>query len=177
MSAAGSNPAPSAGSEEPSGWIDVVSDPTSHGPSTTDYRFSGPLVVRFLGAVTVLAALVLVGLTLLVLLLELPGVLVAVGAVLLAATTAGAALVLLRPPWVVRLDDRGYRVRWVRSAGLRQAPWRDVADVGTRRVGVEPCVVLRLHDGRSTAVPVSLLAGDPGDFLDDVGRRLEGRPR
>ena len=55
---------------------------------------------------------------------------------------------------MVRLDDEGYQVRFVRGAGVKQARWKDVEDVVATTVADERCVVLRLRDGRTTTIPV-----------------------
>jgi hypothetical protein len=87
----------------------------------------------------------------------------------------GAALV--RRWYVVRLDDVGYTVRFVRGAGARAARWDDVQDVVTATVAGARCVVVRLRDGRSTTIPVDLIEGDSEEFVRAVGRRLGPRRR
>jgi hypothetical protein len=73
---------------------------------------------------------------------------------------------------VVRLDEAGYRIRFVRGAGVRQGTWKDVEDVTTATVAGERCVVLRLRDGRTSTVPVGLLAGRTEDFVEDLRAHL-----
>jgi hypothetical protein len=72
----------------------------------------------------------------------------------------------------VRLDEAGYRIRFVRGAGVRQGTWKDVEDVTTATVAGERCVVLRLRDGRTSTVPVGLLAGRTEDFVEDLRAHL-----
>lgn len=116
---------------------------------------------------------VVVLLTLGVGLLDLPvwvlsvGVLVAAGAVLL------AALVLGRRTTVVALDDVGYRVRFVRGVGVARARWTDVEDVVAATVAGERCVVLRLRDGGTTTIPVRMLAATPEAFVQDLQSHLD----
>lgn len=123
------------------------------------------VLIAALGALVVL-------LTLAAGLLDLPpGVLVAVvlvGALLIVA----AGLVFSRGATVVRLEDAGYRVRWVRGAGVTQARWTDVEDVVATTVAGERCVVLRLRDGRTTTVPVRMLGGSPDEFVKDLQSHL-----
>ncbi len=150
------------------------------------YRFSGPFVIRLMGlSLAGLGALVVL-LVVLVAALSLPDIVLTI--VLVAALVAVLALGLLavRRPVVVRFDDVGYRVRLVRGAGVRQAEWRQVEDVAATVVAGERCVVLRLRDGRTTTVPVSVLAGRPDDFVHDLQghldrghgyRRVPGRKR
>ena len=80
-----------------------------------------------------------------------------------------------RRAWVVRLDDDGYRVRFVRGAGVRPARWREVAEAATTTTRGVRCVVLRLKDDRTTTIPVGALdtgAGGPDDFVRDLRERL-----
>ena len=63
--------------------------------------------------------------------------------------------------WVLRLDETGYRVRVLRTAEARSARWTDVLDLQTGTVSGARCVVLRLRDGRTTALPVDAIEGDP----------------
>ncbi len=88
-----------------------------------------------------------------------------VGLALVGVLAAGA---LLRRAVVVRLDEVGYQVHLVRGAGVKRGRWKDVEDVVTGAVGEHPVVVLRLKDGRTTTVPVGLLAGSRDDFVRDV---------
>lgn len=122
-----------------------------------------------LAALGVLVVLVVV----LVTVLSLPRTVLT--AVLLGALLAVLVLglVALRRPAVVRFDDVGYRIRLVRGAGVRQAEWKQVEDVAATVVAGERCVVLRLRDGRSTTVPVGVLAGRPDDFVRDLREHLD----
>lgn len=79
---------------------------------------------------------------------------------------------LSRKAYVVRLGKAGYRVRFVRGAGVKQARWKDVEDVVVTTVAGERCVVLRLKDGRTTTVPVLALAGQPEAFVADLQQHL-----
>jgi hypothetical protein len=123
------------------------------------------VLIAALGALVVL-------LTLAVGLLDLPsGVLVAVvlvGALLILAS----GLLFSRWATVVRLEDAGYRVRWVRGTGVTQARWTDVEDVVATTVAGERCVVLRLRDGRTTTIPVRMLGGNPDEFVKDLQSHL-----
>ncbi len=74
----------------------------------------------------------------------------------------------MRHAYVVRLDRLGYEVRLVRGAGVKRARWADVAEASTADVRGVPCVVLSLRDGRTTTVPVGVLAGDRDEFVTRV---------
>jgi hypothetical protein len=82
------------------------------------------------------------------------------------------SVVALRRGDVVRLDETGYRVRFVRGAGVRQASWKDVEDVTAPTVEGQRCVLLRLRDGRTTTVPVDVLAGSSDAFVKDLQQHL-----
>jgi len=122
--------------------------------------------------------LVAVGITVfllaaLVALLSLPTPVLTVAVVLVAVVVLAVGILLTRGPFVVRLDDEGYEVRFIRGAGVRQARWRDVEDVVATTVAGERCVVLRLRDGRATTVPVRVLAGSSAEFVKDLQAHLD----
>lgn len=77
----------------------------------------------------------------------------------------GGAWWLSRRAYVVRLDQLGYEVRLVRGAGVKRARWVDVVEAATAEVHGARCVVLSLRDGRTTTIPVGVLAGDPDEFV------------
>lgn len=138
----------------------------------SDYRLSQPVVVRMMGALLVLLGVVVLLMTLGVGVLGVPTVVLSVGIVLVALLLLAAALVLTRGVTLVRLDDAGYRVRFVRGAGVQQARWTDVEDVVATTVAGERCVVLRLRDGRTTTIPVRLLRTSPEAFVKDLQGHL-----
>ncbi len=139
---------------------------------TSEYRFAGPLVVRLMGGVLVLVGLLVVAAAVLVAATGVPtGVLS--GAVVLAVLLfVATGLLLTRGATVVRFDDAGYRVRWVRGAGVRQARWTEVEDVAATTVAGHRCVSIRLRDGGATTVPVEVLAGSPDRFVRDLQQHL-----
>jgi len=138
----------------------------------SDYRLSQPVVVRMMGALLVVLGVVVVLMTLGVGLLGVPTAVLSVGIVLVALLLLAGALVLTRGVTLVRLDDAGYRVRFVRGAGVLQARWTDVEDVVATTVVGERCVVLRLRDGRTTTIPVRLLRTSPEAFVKDLQGHL-----
>ena len=141
---------------------------------TSSYRFAAPFIVRMTGVGLVAVGVLVLVLAGLVAALSLPeavlsaGLLVAV--VLCLVVLAGLAA--LRRRDVVRLDETGYRVRYVRGAGVRQAPWKDVEDVTAPTVEGQRCVVLRLRDGRTTTMPVDVLAVSADAFVRDLQQHL-----
>ncbi len=142
-------------------------------PAASDYRLAPALGARFVGALLVVLAIALLVVTLLVAALDLPvAVLVAAIVVGLVAVAAAAYAVFRRVP-VVHLGLDGYRVRLVRDVGVQRAGWRDVAEAVTATPGGTPVVVLKLRDGRSTTIPVHVLAADREDFVRDLRAHLQ----
>ena len=138
----------------------------------SDYRLSGPFAVRMLGiAMAVGGALVLVAAALVVL-LSWPAAVLSVALVVAVAGLLVAGLALTRRATVVRLDDTGYTVRFVRGAGVRSGRWKDVEDVVATTLEGTRCVVLRRRDGRTTTIPVDILAAPADDFVRDLQRHL-----
>lgn len=139
---------------------------------SSNYRFARPLIVRLTGLALagagVLVLVTVVGLTVSAADAG-PAVLAALAVVALVGL---AGLVAVRRAVVVRLDDRGYQVRHVRGAGVRQAGWREVEDVAATTVAGERCVMLRLRDGRATTIPVDVLAGSSEEFVRDLQQHL-----
>ena len=140
---------------------------------TSEYRLSQALAARLLGFYVAGLGVLVFLLTALVGLLALPVSVLGVGvAVVLAGLLAGGFL-LTRRATVVTLDDAGYRVRLIRGAGVASARWADVEDVVATEVAGERCVVLRLRDGRTTTVPVRVLAGSSDAFVRDLQQHLD----
>ncbi len=75
--------------------------------------------------------------------------------------------------WVARLTPEGYRIQWVRGVGTASGRWKDVEDAVTTTVADAPVVVLRLRDGRTTTIPVEVIATDREEFVRDVQRHLQ----
>jgi hypothetical protein len=92
---------------------------------------------------------------------------------LAAAETVVLGVLLARRWSVVRLDDTGYHVRFVRGVGRAQARWTEVEDLTTAIVSGTECVVLRLRDGGTSTVPVNVIEGDREEFVDELQRRLD----
>lgn len=143
----------------------------------TDYRLAPPVMARFVGAYLVLLALVLLVVTAVVVAADLT-------ADLLVLVLGVGVLGLIALAWwlrsrlvVVRLTDAGYQVRMIRAAGATEARWSEVEDaVAATPSGID-CLVLRLRDGRSTTIPVQLVAGDKDDFARDVREHLRRAAR
>lgn len=141
----------------------------------TDYRLSPALAARLFGVSLIGIALLILAATLLVALLDLHTVVVLPVALLAVLGVAVTGAVVTRRAYVLRLTPTGYRVRLVRGAGATSARWEDVEDVVAAEVAGADCVLLRLKDGRSTTVPVAVLAADKDALARDVRARLRAR--
>lgn len=138
---------------------------------SSGYRLAPALAARLVGLVLVVAAaLVLVSTFLAAALQWSAWVVLAVGLVGLAATL-GTAVAVRRIPVLV-LGPEGYRVRWVRGAGVRAAGWREVSDAVAASPGGVDCVVLRLHDGTTTSIPVVAVTGDRDELVVRIREHL-----
>ena len=136
---------------------------------TTEYRLAPGIVARSAGAALVLLAVIVVVVTIVSAAagwsLWVVGLVAAAGVALLLVAVWWA----VRRAYVVRLDQLGYQVRLVRGAGAMRARWADVADASTADVRGVSCVVLSLRDGRTTTIPVGVLAADRDEFVRSVG--------
>jgi hypothetical protein len=139
----------------------------------TLYRLAPAVVARFLGLALVALALVLFVGTAVVALAGLPLDLLV--AVVLVGVVGCVALGwwLRSRAWVLRCTDDGYRVRLVRGAGVTQARWSAVEDAVTTYRHDVACVQLRLRDGRTTTIPVGVLAVDREQFVRELQGRLQ----
>jgi hypothetical protein len=140
---------------------------------SSSYRFSGPFVVRLLGLGLVAVGIAVVVLVVLVAGLQLPGAVLSAGFVVAAVAVVGLGVAATRRAAVVRFDDAGYRIRLIRGAGVRQAPWTQVEDVVAATVEGTRCVVLQLRDGRTSTIPVSVLATSTEAFVADLREHLD----
>ena len=140
---------------------------------TTEYRLAPAVRMQMLGSALLLPGAVVVLVAAAVLAFDLPSVVMAVTMVAAVVVVVGFGLVAVRRWPVVVLDDKGYRLRVQRSAGVRQAAWRDVEDLVTATLRGHDCAVLRLRDGRTTTIPVRLLDAEPDAFVRDLSAHLD----
>jgi hypothetical protein len=142
-------------------------------PDVSQYRFAPAVSARIVGALLVVLAVLLVAVTLVVAVAGLSVlVLVAAAVVGIAAVFAAGHLLTRRIP-VVRFDAEGYRVRLVRGAGVDAAGWPEVEEAVTATPRGLPVVVLKLVDGRSTTIPVTVLDVDREQFVRDLQIHLQ----
>ncbi len=142
-----------------------------------DIALPSSVRARLLGAFLAAIGVVLVATAALVALARWDASVLAGMAVLALAGMIVLGLALVRRRYVLRLDEHGYRLRFVRGAGVSAARWSEVEDLSTTTAqgsaGGADCVVLRLRDGRTTTIPVTLLAMDRERFVEELRRRLD----
>jgi hypothetical protein len=140
----------------------------------TDYRLAPAFVAQLLGLALVGLALLLFAGTAVIAIGGLPADLLIVVVLGCVAAATGFAWWLRRRAWVLRCTDDGYRVRLVRGAGVREERWSQVDDAVTTYRRDVACLELRLRDGRTTTIPVGVLAVDKDQFVRDLQGRLQG---
>ncbi len=148
-----------------------------HGSSSipgvdSDYRLAPPFAVRLVGGALVLVAVLVFAGTFVAALAgwSLAGVLgIGAGGLLAVLGTA----VWLRRVTVVHFDAEGYRVRLVRGVGVAAASWPEVSEAVAADVGGEPCIVLRLADGRTSTIPLRAVAAESAAFVADLRQHLQ----
>lgn len=143
----------------------------------TYYRLAPLVAARFLGAGVVALAVVVFVVTAVVGLtgIAFEWILLVVGVGLVGVLALGWWL--RAKAYVVRATAQGYAVRLVRGAGVREARWVDVAELATTTAHGADCLIIRLKDGGTTTVPVSILALDQEQFVHEVKARLSASVR
>ena len=141
--------------------------------TATDHRLAPAVAARLLGLVLCAVAVLILLSTVTIAVLDLHTVFLLVPVVLTLAVLAGCWWTWRTRGWVARFTDEGYRVQWVRGVGAASARWKDVEDAVTTTVADAPVVVLRLRDGRTTTIPVEMLAIDREAFVRDVQEHLQ----
>jgi hypothetical protein len=149
-----------------------VSSPTPAETAPVELCLAPALRMRLLGTGLTAVGLVVVLGVLVVWVVGAPTA-VAMGLVVLGGVGVLALGLLLGVRrWVLRLDEHGYRVRLLRPEA-RSARWSDVLDLQAVNVGRNRGVVLRLRDGRTTALPVDALEGGPTRLTELLTARLD----
>lgn len=141
--------------------------------TATVHRIAPAVAARLLGAVLCAVAVLILVSTILIAAVDLHTVFLLVPALLTVVVLVAAWWLWREKGWVVRLTPEGYRVQWVRGVGTASGRWKDVEDAVTTTVADAPVVVLRLRDGRSTTIPVQMLAVDREAFVRDVQEHLQ----
>lgn len=149
-----------------------MTSPEPPAEPTATYRLAPVLGARLVGRSLVALAVLVVVVTVIDAMAGIGWAPEAAFAVLGLALAAAWAWYLLRRAWAVRLTTQGYAVRLLAGVGVRDASWSQVAEVLATSPGGRPCLVVRLHDGRSTRLPMGAIAGDADRFARDVRDRL-----
>lgn len=143
-------------------------------PDVSLYRLAPTVSARLVGAAVVLFAVVVLAVSLGMGLWGWPWRVLAWVLVVGGGLVGSFAWLLFRRLWVVRLRPGGYDVRLLGRVGASGAAWREVVElVATTHRGVE-CLVVRLGDGRSTTIPVAMVAGDREALARAARSRLHG---
>ena len=140
---------------------------------TVDYRLAPLVAARLVGLYLVLLAVVVFAVTALVLAAGWSGDLIVVAAVIGLIGLGTAGWWLRNRAFILRAAADGYTVGMVRGAGVKAARWTQVEDAVTTTVHDQPCVVLRLKDGGTTTIPVSVLAIDKEQFVRELQQHLQ----
>ena len=146
--------------------------PSPSAPDVTRYRLAPALVARLVGRGLVAVGVLVLVATLIAAWAGAGWALVAGLALLGVALVGVQAWWRSRRAWVVRLTPEGDAVRLLQRVGARGAPWSEVTEAVAASPRGEPCLVIRLGDGRATVLPVAALAGDREVLAHDVRRRL-----
>jgi hypothetical protein len=140
--------------------------------NATVYRLAPAIAARLVGAVLCAVAVLILVCTVLIAVVDLHTVFLLVPVVLTFAVLAATWWLWRQKGWVARLTDEGYRIQWVRGVGAASGRWKDVEDAITTTVADSPVIVLRLRDGRTTTIPVEMLAVDREAFVRVIQEHL-----
>jgi hypothetical protein len=146
--------------------------PVTHAIPDTSYGLAPALAARLVGRSLVTLAVLVAVATAAGLVTGVGWVPAGVVTVLGLLLVGGWAWWLLRRAWTLRLTGEGYAVRLLGGIGAAGAAWTEVGEVTAASPGGEPCLVVRLADGRTTRLPMAALAADPDVVALDVRRRL-----
>lgn len=141
--------------------------------TATVHRLAPAVAARLLGAVLCAVAVLILVSTLLIAVLDLHTAFLLVPVLVTIASLVACWWLWREKGWVVKFTDEGYRVQWVRGVGAASARWKDVEDAVTTTLLDAPVVVLRLRDGRTTTIPVEMLAMDREAFARDLRDHLQ----
>ncbi|MFC7360365.1 hypothetical protein [Nocardioides astragali] len=141
--------------------------------TATVYRLAPAVAARLLGAVLVAVAALILLSTVAIAVFDLHTVFLLVPVALTIILLAATWWAWRQKGWIARLTPEGYRVQWVRGVGTASGRWKDVEDAVATTVAESPVVVLRLRDGRTTTIPVEMLAVDRETFVRDVQEHLQ----
>ena len=139
----------------------------------TVFRLAPAVAARLLGVLLCAVAVLVLLSTVAVAVLDLHTVFLLVPVGLTLAVLVASWWTWRQKGWIARFTAEGYRIQWVRGVGAASARWKDVEDAVTTTVAGSQVVLLRLRDGRTTTIPVEMLATDREAFVRDVQNHLQ----
>lgn len=137
------------------------------------YALTPALRARLMAAGLIAIATLLLVATVVVSVFNINDVVMLVLVVLVPVTIAVLASLLSKRFYVLRMDDIGYRTRFVGGVGAKRARWVDVLDLGVVTIDGARCAQFRLRDGRLTTIPVDVLQTDADELVREFQRRLD----
>jgi hypothetical protein len=140
--------------------------------TVTVHRLAPAVAARLLGLVLCAVALLILVSTIAIAVVDLHTVFLLVPVAITVVVLAASWWVWREKGWVARFTDEGYRVQLVRGVGTASGRWKDVEDAVTTTIADSPVVVLRLRDGRTTTIPVEVIATDREELVRDLQRHL-----
>ena len=141
--------------------------------TATVYRLAPALAARVVGVLLCVVAAIILLSTVALAVLDLHTAFLLVPVALTVVALAAAWWAWRTRGWLARLTPEGYRIQWVRGVGAASARWKDVEDAVTTTLAGAPVLVLRLRDGRTSTIPVEMLATDREAFVRDVQDHLQ----
>ena len=140
--------------------------------NVTVHRLAPAVAARLLGLVLCAVAVLILASTVAIAVVDLHTVYLLVPVAITVAVLVASWWVWREKGWIARFTEEGYRIQWVRGVGTPSGRWKDVEDAVTTTVADSPVVVLRLRDGRTTTIPVEVLATDREELVRDLQRHL-----
>lgn len=134
----------------------------------TFYRLAPTVQARLLGAAVVGLALLVFAGTAVVIAARIDFAWLFVPLLLGIAAVIGFGWWLRNKAYVLRASAQGYRVAFVRGAGVREARWADIQEAVTTMPAGSPCLELRLKKGGSTTIPVTIIGIDREQFVREI---------
>ncbi|MEI7055320.1 hypothetical protein WBG06_05840 [Nocardioides sp. CCNWLW239] len=139
----------------------------------TYYRLAPTVQARLLGTSVVGLALLVFAGTAVVIAARIDFAWLFVPLVVGIAAVIGFGWWLRNKAYVLRASAQGYKVAFVRGAGVREARWADIQEAVTTMPAGTPCLELRLKKGGATTIPVTILAVDREQFVRDLQVHLK----
>ena len=140
--------------------------------NVTVHRLAPAVAARLLGLVLCAVAVLILASTVAIAVVDLHTVYLLVPVAITVAVLVVSWWVWREKGWIARFTEEGYRIQWVRGVGTPSGRWKDVEDAVTTTVADSPVVVLRLRDGRTTTIPVEVIATDREELVRDLQRHL-----